>query len=134
MHTGSCLCGAIRFRVEGPLPAIQICHCKQCRKAQGGAFACNIPVARGAVQVLAGLDEIRRYESSPGKFRCFCGQCGSPLFSERTGQPDVIRLRAGALDEPVAARPGYHAQVSSKCSWWEIEDDLPRYPGAAPAA
>jgi hypothetical protein len=48
MHTGGCLCGGIRFRVQGNLAPIELCHCSQCRKAQGGPFASNIPVAAAA--------------------------------------------------------------------------------------
>jgi len=128
MHKGSCLCGAITFQVEGPLEAIQICHCGQCRKAQGGAFASNIPVQRECFELLSGEHMLRAFESSPGKERVFCGQCGSPLFSRRRDLPQVIRLRAGALDEPVQARPIAHFYVSNKASWWPILDSLPQFP------
>ena len=47
-HTGSCLCGGVRFRIEGELGPVQVCHCTQCRKAQGGPFAAVIPVAASA--------------------------------------------------------------------------------------
>ena len=39
MHQGSCLCGRIRFEVAGELAGIQLCHCSQCRRANGAAFA-----------------------------------------------------------------------------------------------
>lgn len=125
--TGSCLCGGIRFCIQGPLDAVQVCHCGQCRKAQGGPFATNIPVARSALQWLAGRDLLRRYESSPGKTRVFCGTCGSPIYSERTALPEVLRLRAGLLDQPLARGLAFHAYMGSKCNWWPVDDTLPRF-------
>lgn len=127
MHAGGCLCGAIRYEISGDLAAIEVCHCSQCRKAQGGAFATNISVAEAALQILSGRAAIREYESSPGKFRAFCSHCGSPLFSRRTALPGTVRIRAGTLDGPVATRPAVHFHVASCCDWWQIDNDgLPR--------
>ncbi len=128
MHHGSCLCGAIKFRITSELPAVQVCHCTQCRKAQGGAFATNILVDRNAIEFISGQDMIKRYESSPGKARAFCLHCGSPIFSERSSLPDVVRIRAGLLDEPLQTSLGSHAYTASKASWWPITDALPNYP------
>jgi len=128
MYTGSCLCAGIRFRLHlTELAPIQICHCTQCRKAQGTPFASNTPVARSAFELLSGQHLIKPYESSPGKMRCFCSQCGSPLYSWRTAMPDVLRIRAGLLDEPVRATLAFHAYVGEQCAWWAIDDDLPQY-------
>lgn len=129
---GSCLCGGIRFRIEDPLEPIQICHCSQCRKAQGAPFAANMPVAASAFQLLDGKALLAEFESSPGKTRVFCRRCGSPLYSRRDSLPGVLRVRAGLLDEPVDARPVAHFHTASKCSWWPIDDDLPRFPTAQP--
>lgn len=132
-HHGACLCGNVRFTIDGLLAPIQVCHCAQCRKAQGGPFATNIPVETARLQFVAGAEQLRRYESSPGKRRAFCPQCGSPVFSERDSLPGVVRIRAGLLDEPLEARPAFHQHVASACAWWPIDDALPRYPAGAPA-
>lgn len=127
MHTGSCLCGAVRFEIDGDLPAIQICHCGACRKAQGTPFATNLPIAEADFRFASGQETLRAYESSPGKERVFCAACGSPIFSRAAAIPGVLRIRAGTLDAPVAARPATHAFVGSKADWWEITDALPQY-------
>lgn len=126
-HHGACLCGGVRFSIQGPLAPIQVCHCAQCRRAQGGPFATNIPVAKAKLSFLSGESLLTRFESSPGKFRVFCAQCGSPVLSERATAPDVARIRAGLLQEPVEARPGFHAHIASQCSWWPIQDDMPQH-------
>lgn len=126
-HSGSCLCQGVRFRISGPLATIQVCHCSQCRRAQGGPVAANIPVDTAALTFLSGEDLLQAYESSPGKVRVFCRDCGSPVFSRRDSLPGVVRIRAGLLHEPVASKPAFHAFVASEASWWETTDSLPKY-------
>jgi hypothetical protein len=133
VHHGRCLCGGVRFRIDGALAPIQVCHCGQCRRAQGTAFATNIPVPRSQFMLEAGAALLRPYESSPGKRRHFCSTCGSPVYSERDGLPGMLRIRAGLLNEPVATRPGWHFHVGSACSWWSIDDALPRHEASGPA-
>jgi hypothetical protein len=132
--TGACLCGAVRFRIHSALAPIQICHCPQCGKAQGGPFATNIPVARSAFEIVGGLDQLRRYESTPGKFRHFCGRCGSPIYSSREALPLLVRVRAGLIDGPLPVRPQSQAFVEAKANWWTIDDRLPAFPRARDGA
>ena len=127
MYTGQCLCGGVRFEIQGELAPIQICYCNQCQRAQGTALATNIPVALSAFRMIAGEDLVRGYESSPGKQRCFCGVCGSPLYSKRQSLPNVLRIRAGLLDGALATRPVAHFHTSTKPNWWQIYDDLPQH-------
>lgn len=134
MVNGSCLCGGIAFEIAGPLAPIQVCHCSQCRKAQGSAFAANIPVNATAFRLLRGAELLAAYESSPGKQRWFCGRCGSPVYSGREDKPGVLRVRAGLLDNPVPARPAVQAFTDSAADWWPIDDELPLHTGAVPPA
>ena len=130
MHQGSCLCGRIRFEIDGELAGIQLCHCSQCRRAQGSAFGANLPVRAENFRLVAGEPKI--YESSPGKQRLFCGDCGSPIISRTAAVPGMVRVRAGLLAEPVETQAVFHFHVSSKASWLPIADDLPRYPEDRP--
>lgn len=131
-HTGGCLCGAVRFEIVGALAPIQLCYCSQCRKAQGGAFASNIPVAAEAFSLVRGVDLLAHFQSSPGKERAFCAHCGSPVYSRRTASPGVLRVRAGLIDAPLNTALAHHAYTDDCADWWDIEGDLPRYPQAAP--
>jgi hypothetical protein len=129
-YSGSCLCGRVSFRIEGELEPIQVCHCQQCRKAQGGPLVTVIPVAAPAFTFVNGEELLRSYESSPGKQRLFCSECGSPVLSRRQSLSGVVRVRAGLINEPLPVRPAWHAHTESKCNWWPIEDGLPQYKGA----
>ncbi len=127
MHTGSCLCGGVQFRIEQALEPIQVCHCSQCRKAQGTPFATNTPVSTSAFHLTAGKELLKAFESSPGKQRVFCSGCGSPIYSIRDSVAGVLRIRAGLLNEPLGIKPVAHFHTGSKCSWWPIDDGLPQF-------
>ncbi len=129
MYTGGCLCGGIRFELDAELGPIDICYCRQCRKAQGTPLATNSPVAAAAFRLVSGADLLKAYESSPGKHRHFCGRCGSPIYSQRVTKPDVVRVRVGTIDEPLNVRPHAHYHTASKPDWWPINDALPQFTG-----
>ena len=127
VHRGSCLCGGVRYELGAPIESFIYCHCQQCRKAQGGAFASNAPVPESQFRLVAGRELLNEYESSLGKKRVFCRRCGSPIFSKHEKKPGVVRLRLGLLDEAVPeAKPAGHFWVSSKADWHEITDNLPQ--------
>ena len=125
MYTGQCLCGGIRFCIEAELEPVQICHCRQCRRAQGTPFASNVPVAVATFTLLQGAELLTAFESSPGKERVFCRCCGSPVYSRRADLPGTLRVRAGLINEPLQNGPVAHFYTGSKCNWWPISDDLP---------
>lgn len=131
MTTGSCLCGVVRLRIDGPLSPIQVCHCRSCQKAQGAGFAAIVPVDEGQVTIESGVGDLTAFESSPGKTRVFCRHCGSPVFSRRAGQSE-LRLRAGILDASPDLEIASHAWCDEAPSWDLREDHAPRYPGARP--
>ena len=132
MHSGGCLCGAVRFEIDGELAPVQVCHCSQCRKAQGGPFATNIPVDRAAFRLLGGESELGEYRATADKKRVFCRTCGLPIYSARDALPETLRVRAGTLDEPVRTKLEAHYYVASRARWWPLEDNLPRHEGAKP--
>jgi GNAT superfamily N-acetyltransferase len=130
--TGGCLCGGVRFTIAAPLAPLQVCHCRQCQRAQGGAFVAVTVVEAAAFALTAGDDLIEAFVSSPGKQRVFCRRCGSPLFSRRADRPGVLRVRAGAIDAPLGVAVARHAHVASAADWWPLPDDgAPRFEGAA---
>ena len=124
--TGGCLCGSVRFRIAGPLGPVVYCHCSQCRRATGTAFAANANVARGDFAFLSGAEGLVEYESSPGKFRAFCGRCGSPAYSRSDADPAHVRIRLGTLDQDPGDRAVLHIWVSAKAPWYDIADALPQ--------
>ena len=132
MLDGKCLCGGVHLRVDGKLGPAVFCHCSQCRKASGSAFACNASVRSKYLHFESGRELIREFESSPGKLRAFCSRCGSPIYSRVRSDPDTFRLRLGMLDGDPGRRPLAHCWVSAKAPWFEIADALPQFESAPP--
>jgi hypothetical protein len=127
MYTASCLCGGVQILIDAELGLIDVCHCLMCRKASGGPFATNAPVAADAFHVRAGTELLKAYASSTDEERVFCSRCGSPLFARKASVPGVVRIRVGVINEPLKTRPAAHFHVASKSNWWPISDDLPRH-------
>lgn len=129
MITGSCLCGGIEYTITGQLEKIQVCHCLQCRKAQGGPLATNIPVEIDNFTIVKGKEKLKEYESQTrqGKHRVFCSCCGSSIFSRLDSAPQLVRVRAGTLNEPFSGEIALHQFVAHKAHWWTIDDGLPQY-------
>jgi hypothetical protein len=118
--------------VTGPLAPLGYCHCKQCQRANGSAFAANSSVAKGDFRFVAGEELLREYESSPGRFRAFCSRCGSPVYKRVNEQPDSVRIRLGLLDGDPGLRARVHVWVSAKAPWYDITDTLPQLPEGLP--
>ncbi len=122
-HRGSCLCGAVRFAVDGELAPGDACHCAQCRRWSGHVWAStNIPRDRLTVQ---GLDRVRWFQSSDRIRRGFCSTCGSVLFWDAPDK-DWTSVALGAFDTPTGARLEMHIFVGEKGDYYDIADGLPQ--------
>jgi len=128
MLEGSCLCGAVRYRIDHAVEEVTHCHCSMCRKAHGAAFASYAGVPLAAFRFTRGEELVVRYPSSPGVMRTFCGRCGATLqfIDERIGE---IGVALGTLDSPLGAVRQTHIFVDSRADWYRIQDDLPQHSG-----
>jgi hypothetical protein len=126
-HTGGCLCGAVRYSVDGPLRQVVACHCSQCRRTSGHHAAAT--AARRASVLVEG--SVAWYESRAGARRGFCPTYESNLF---WAGPDTTRLsiHAGTLDAPTGLRLAGHIFAADKGDYYEIPDGLPQAPGRDP--
>jgi len=120
---GSCLCGAIRFEITGYIPCGSVCHCEQCRKQSGHAWA-SIHVAEAALKI-DDMCALRWYSASPAARRGFCAECGSTLFWDPLDE-DKISVSLGALDPPTGAKLTKHIFTAYKGDYYDIDDSLPR--------
>jgi hypothetical protein len=129
IQTGSCLCGEVKFRVDGPLREVVFCHCGQCRKQTGLYYASTNAADKDLT--ITGAENITWYQSSDEGRRGFCKHCGSALFWKYVGQ-DYISIQAGSLDKPTELTLGYHIFCADKGDFYAINDDLPQYAKASP--
>jgi hypothetical protein len=106
MLEGGCLCGQVRYHVDGPALVEAVCHCRNCQKQGGSAFSVIVGVAADALK-LDGQPALflDHGESGNPVNRYFCGACGSPIYSGLPGTPQVVYLKAGTLDDPTHLAP-----------------------------
>ncbi|MAC77843.1 MAG: aldehyde-activating protein [Rhodobacteraceae bacterium] len=128
-NTGSCLCGAVTYRIEGSFSAFYLCHCSRCRKVTGSAHASNLFAFDADFTWLSGEDMVRTYALPETRFgKAFCGTCGSAL--PRVA-PDGSRVSipAGSLDTEPDIRPFNHICLSSRAGWDHDLEDVPGLDG-----
>lgn len=130
--TGGCACGAIRYACTAePLLALN-CHCRDCQRASGSAFAAIMRMPAAAFTVTKGAPSFYTVTGDSGNSvsRGFCAECGSPLFSRLSaGLSEVVGVRVGSLDDPSSYRPAMDIFVTSAQPWDHMNPELPKFPG-----
>jgi hypothetical protein len=131
MHTpftGGCACGAIRYECTAePIMALN-CHCRDCQRASGTAYASGIFVPASALR-FSGEPKYHVSTADSGNIasRGFCGDCGSPVVAKQSQWP-VFIIYASSLDVPSDHRPTMDIFTSSAQPWDHMDPALPKYP------
>ena len=120
--SGGCLCGGVRFTIEGAMSELSACHCSQCRR-QSGHYPVAAVVSKDDLSFQADAT-LRWYRSSEFAQRGFCSACGSFLFWDDGGAD--MSLNVGSLDQPTGLSLASHIFVADKGDYYEIADGLPR--------
>lgn len=128
MITGSCLCANAKYEISAELGDIVHCHCQTCRKAHGAAFS-SVAAVNDKDFTLLNNATLSRYESSPGKQRYFCANCGTQIYAKKEGTQHIV-LRLGSLDNlpelnGMNFKEKCHIWTSQKASWYALNTDLP---------
>jgi hypothetical protein len=118
-HSGSCLCGAVRFEIAGDFERFYLCHCEYCRKDTGSAHGANLFSSSATLIWLSGEDQVRVFNLPSTRHRnCFCSTCGSAL-PDLQMDGALLKVPAGSLDTEVHIRPDAHIFCASKARWDE---------------
>ena len=126
--SGSCLCGAVRYEVRGPLRDVVVCHCERCRRTHGHAAAYTACARADLAVHEAGA---LRWYVADGRERGFCGTCGASLFW-RARERDTVSIAAGTLDPPTGLRTVAHIFTRDQGDYYAIEGAEVRHPGPLP--
>ena len=133
-ESGHCLCGAVRFEVDGAPAYLCQCHCTMCRLGVGATPVAWATFRRQGLRLLAG--QPTWFQSSPEARRGFCATCGASLFFENSKFPEEVDVTIGSLERADDMAPTMHIWVPSRAAWARVDDGLPchvRGPGT-PAA
>jgi hypothetical protein len=104
-----------------------LCHCSECRRWSGHAFAATA-AARDDLELVEerGLRWLDSPASDTHARRGFCRECGSGLFWDAPGRA-YVAISAGSLDPPTGLRLAGHVYTTQVPDWYELPDDgLPR--------
>ena len=134
MRSGRCLCGAVRYELEGDLGVVVNCHCRFCRRVHGGPFVTLSFVPTANLRFIEGADAVHELHTAGVGYRAFCCRCGTRLYNRAESAPNGTSLVVATLDDDRDVQPAMHINLESKASWYEIRDDLPRFEGLPPGA
>jgi hypothetical protein len=123
-YSGSCLCGEVRFEIEGEFEHFYLCHCEYCRKDTGSAHAANLFSSTATLKWLSGANQVRRFNLPATRHsKCFCPTCGSALPIMQTNG-ELLVVPAGSLNSEVRIRPNAHIFVSSRAGWDDSLEEI----------
>lgn len=131
--SGQCLCGAVRFSVTTIAEDFYFCHCEQCRKITGSAFASNILTKPASINWIAGSDKVKRFDyPEPRIFtKVFCVDCGSGLpFLNKKGSALIIP--AGSLSHEPPIKPSHNIFWQEHAQWYQNGMNAPKCEGFQP--
>lgn len=120
---GRCACGEVRFRMNRAPMIVHACHCTECQRLTGGAFAINALIETSEVELLSGRLEPVPVKGTSGKLQTIlrCPNCEVALWSHYPGGgPRVAFVRVGTLEAPERLPPDIHIYTSTKLAWLEL--------------
>ncbi len=132
MIKGHCECGQVRYEVDGDILDFGHCHCSQCRRLHGAAFATFAAVTRDKFRYVFGETNTSLFASSEFNDRIFCRKCGSNILVDAKQEPEYLYISMSTVEGNPVVPEGYHAYVGSKAPWYEITDGLRQYDAEVP--
>ncbi len=125
-YQGSCLCGEVRFEIEGDFESFYLCHCEHCRKDTGSAHAANLFSTTARLVWISGEEKTRAFNLPHTQHkRCFCIVCGSAAPNLQM-EGKLLVVPAGSLDSELSNKPDAHIFFSSRAAWDEALEEVPK--------
>jgi len=125
---GGCLCGAVRYAAEADPAFVCVCHCRDCQKFTGSAFAILVGVPQTALEI-QGVMKTFTSPADSGKpiVRHFCPECGSSIAEEPSNQPGLVIVNAGTLDDPASVTPVAEIYCDRSLPWVQLGGNMQRF-------
>ena len=124
---GHCECKKVSFDITQEIKYLSHCHCSQCRRSHGSAFASFIEVDKSCFKYNSGMKNIKIYFSSEKCKRLFCEACGSNIMFIDEAKPDKYYVSVGVISGKPDLPKAHHVFVGSKASWYQIDDNLKQH-------
>ncbi|MBM3520840.1 MAG: GFA family protein [Alphaproteobacteria bacterium] len=119
-YEGGCLCGDVRFEVTGPIKFPHTCSCKMCQRHSGSLTQVWIEVPRDRVKWTGKGGAPKKWRSSAGSSRSFCGTCGLTIGA--IDDKPVVAFTIGTFDKTGAKdlMPQSLSYVGGRPKWWSV--------------
>lgn len=130
VYEGGCLCGEIRYRIDGEPLSAGYCHCRMCQRAAGAPVVAWVAFKRSDFRVVKG--EPDTFKASSRAVRRFCPHCGTALTFEYSADTETVDVTIASLDDPDTTEPVYQIWTSSRLPWFHLEGEGPAFSGDPP--
>ncbi|ORY07673.1 Mss4-like protein [Clohesyomyces aquaticus] len=129
---GGCMCGNVRYSVEGEPVMKALCHCADCRKITGSTYSTNGIYKEDGFKVLSGKTKTYAKAADGGNTITshFCPDCGSTMWRE--GKTFEGLKIVGTLDDPKALeglKPSVELYAPTRPQWVSAVSDAQQVDG-----
>jgi hypothetical protein len=121
-RAASCRCGQLKATAAGEPVRVSVCHCLNCKKRSGSAFAVQARWPKAQVRINGASNTfVKVADSGNSATFHFCPECGSDVYYEIDGKfDDLVAIPLGAFDDPWFANPRFSVWEEPKHDWVEI--------------
>jgi len=116
LHTGSCLCGEVKYKLNSEIMKVVNCHCNFCRSHSGAAFSSYAALPFAALELTKGQEILSAYKFGEGE-KHFCRECGTPIFNINNKYLGACMVYLGTLEKAQNVTPMVNVWNESKLGW-----------------
>jgi len=125
--TGSCFCRRVQYRITSAISMAVNCHCNNCKKISGSAFASLAVVKERQLEITSGKECLATYQLSENLAKHFCNRCGTPIFNRNSRYPGRCMVALGSLDDPKVVTPSVNVHCENRLDWVILDDKLQNF-------
>jgi len=125
--TGSCFCKAVQYHITSAISMAVNCHCNNCKKISGAAFASMAVVRERHLEIVSGEGCLATYQLSENLTKHFCNRCGTPIFNRNSRYPGRCMVALGSLDDPRVVIPSVNVHCENRLDWVILDDKLQNF-------
>jgi hypothetical protein len=112
----------LRAEVAGDPVRVSVCHCLDCKKRSGSAFAVQARWPEEQFKTVGASKSWTHHADSGNRItHHFCPECGSTVHYRIEGKFDgLVAIPLGAFDDPYFLAPKFSVWEARKHDWVEI--------------
>ncbi len=130
-RTATCHCGQLRVRLTGDPRLVSSCHCQACQRRTGALFGSTSFFKKSQIVAIDGEDRRWPRTADSGNVLTFhfCPTCGSNVYWESSGSPDLVSIAVGCFADPQFPAPVRTVWTETKHRWLPFPGSIPQHKG-----